>query len=303
MDSPLLNMAWKVLKPSFFTHMTFFISSLSPTLFKMLQLRLFGEYEDFFIGTVKRVFESRRNAEKRNDFIDVCLELQKNGIMSDPNTGYELEPTDELLAAQAFFFFMAGADTTANAIHFSLLELAANPTILAKLHDNIDNVFKDGKTELTFEDLDKLHYIDMVVNEAMRKYPPIGLIQRLCTKNTALPSNNMQIERGTEILIPVYAIHRDENLFPNPDLFDPERFTPDRVKDMENYSYMAFGGGNRICIGVRFARLQVKACLARLLSKFTLKEQAYEPKRFERSSFSLRDADAKYELVPRNINK
>ncbi|XP_030032398.2 cytochrome P450 6B5 [Manduca sexta] len=302
MESPFVIMAWKALTPSFSTNLKFLTSNAFPWLYKTLQLRFFSEHEEFFIGAVKSVFEARRKAEKRNDFIDLCLELQKNGTMKDSTTEYELEPTDEVLAAQAFFFFIAGADTTANALHFSLLELAGHPTILAKLHNNIDEVFKDGKTAISYEDMDKLQYLDMVVNEAMRKYPPVGQLQRICTRNTELPSNKLKIEKDTGVVIPIYAIHRDEKLFPNPEVFDPERFSPENVQKMHNYSFMAFGGGNRICIGMRFARLQLKACLAWLLRKYTLEEKVYRPERFERSSFSLRDTNATYKLIRRNNN-
>ncbi|XP_030040095.2 cytochrome P450 6B7 [Manduca sexta] len=300
-DSPFVKMAWDAFEPSFSTNIKFLLNNMLPSLFNILPIKLFGDHEEFFIGAVKNVLKKRRNSKKRNDFIDVCLELQKNGLMKDPTTGYELEPTDELLAAQAFFFFIAGTETTANGIHFTLLELAANQTILTKLHEDIDEVFKDGKTELTYEDLDNLPYLDMVMNEALRKYPPIGQNQRFCTKNTELPSNKLKIEKGTVIIIPIYSIHRDEKLFPNPDLFDPERFAPDRIKHMEKFSYMAFGRGNRVCIGMRFARIQIKACLVRLLRRYTLAEHSYKPDRFERSTFSIRDSNARYEFIPREL--
>lgn len=248
MDSPFLEMAWKSLQPSIKTNLTFMISGMFPKLFKFLNLKFFGEHEDFFVGAVKKVLESRKHdtVTKRHDFIEICLELQRNGMMRDPSTGYELYPTDELLAAQAFFFFIAGADTTATAMHFTLLELSSNPKILDKLHNEIDTVFEPGKEELTYADTEKLQYLDMVINEAMRKYPPIGFIQRVCTKNTVLPSN-VSIEKDVAVVIPVYAIHRDEKFYPNPDKFDPERFRPENTNN--KFAYFPFGEGNRICIG------------------------------------------------------
>lgn len=249
MDSPFLTMSWKAVEPSLKLNFVFFISSTFPKLFKLLKLKLFGEHEDFFVGAVKNVMESRRHeTTKRHDFIEMCLELQNNGLMKDPVTGYELEPTTEVLAAQAFFFFLAGADTTANTMHFALLTLAGHQDILAKLHEEIDAVFQ-GKDHLTYDDVEKLQYLDMIISESMRLYPAIGSIQRQCTKDTWLPGAKVKIEKDTSVIIAVYGIHRDKNFFPNPDSFDPERFAPNNLSKLKKFSYLPFGEGNRICIG------------------------------------------------------
>nr|ATO58442.1 cytochrome P450 CYP337B1 allele 12 [Helicoverpa armigera] len=301
MESPFVELAFRALRPSFIQNVIVVIANTFPRLYKLLQLKLFGEHEEFFVGAVKTVLESRRHdTTKRYDFIEICLELQKNGIMQDFSTGYKLEPTDELMAAQAFFFFVAGADTSANTMHYSLLELSNNPKILAKLHEEIDKVFEGGAGELTYNDIDKLQYLDQVINEAMRKYPPVGVMQRLCTKDTVLPSG-IPIAKGNTIMIPVFGLHRDEKYFDDPHVFDPDRFAPENVSKIKNYAYLPFGEGNRICIGVRFARLQVKAGLAWLLRRFTLVEQDNCIPEFEKSPFGLRSPDARYELKLRDI--
>lgn len=249
MDSPFLEMSWKAVEPSLKTNVKLVINGMCPTLFRLLKLRIFGEHEEFFIGAVKSVIESRRNAtEKTHDFIEMCLELQKQGTMKDPVTGFELEPTTEVLAAQAFFFFIAGADTSANSMHFTLLCLASNQDWLAKVHKEIDSVFQD-KDHLDFSDTEKLHILDMVVSESIRLYPTIGVMTRQCTKDAWLPGAKMMMEKGTVAVISAYGIHRDERFFPDPDLFDPERFAPNNLSNLKKYSYLPFGEGNRICIG------------------------------------------------------
>ncbi|KAJ8733632.1 hypothetical protein PYW07_014183 [Mythimna separata] len=299
MESPFLEMAWKSLEPSMKQNIVILMSNVFPFLYKMLELKIFGDYEEFFVGAVKKVLaERRRETTKRHDFIDICLELQKQGMMQD-NTGYELEPTDEILAAQAFFFFIAGIDTSANTMHYTLLELSNHPKILKKLHEEIDKVFEGVSDEMTYNDIEKLHYMDQVLNEAMRKYPPIGVIQRLCSKDTYLPSG-VKISKDNIVLLPVFALHRDKNYFPNPDVFDPERFSPENQSQINNYVYLPFGEGNRICIGNRFARLQVKVGLARLLRRFTLVEQNITLS-FEKSPFGLRSPNDRYEFKLRNV--
>ncbi|XP_075979970.1 cytochrome P450 6a9-like [Anticarsia gemmatalis] len=299
MESPFLDMAWKAVKPSFKTNIQVFLSNAFPSLVNIFNFKVFGEHEDFFVGIVKKVLESRRHdTKRRHDFIEMCLELQKHGIMQDFTTGYELNPTDEVVAAQAFALFIAGADTTANALHFTLLELSNNPKILTKLHKEIDGIFGTFREELSYNDVEKLQYLDMVVSESLRKYPPIGFLQRLCTKDTVLPSK-VNVEKDTAVVIPVFAIHRDEKYYPQADVFDPERFSPRNVQSLPKFTYLSFGEGNRVCIGTRFARLQLKAALAWLLRRFTLAEQNYTPT-FEKSSFALRDPNAYYELIPRD---
>ncbi|CAH2069113.1 unnamed protein product, partial [Iphiclides podalirius] len=304
MDSPFLDMAWRSVEPTFTNILRFTISNMFPKLFKLLRLKVFGDHEDFFIGVVKKVLEERRAVhQKRHDFVDTCLELQQEGVMQDPVTGYELEPSDELMAAQAFFFFIAGADTSAHTMHFVLLELAGNPEILQKLQKEIDAAFDKCKETVTFDEIEEMKYLDMVMNEAIRKYPTVGVIQRRCTRDTVLPCGQVKMEKDVIAVIPIYAIHRDERYYPNPEVFDPERFSPENVSKIPKFSYLPFGEGNRICLGARFARLQVKVGLAWLLRRYTLKQQSYKPKCFEPSFFALRDPCAYFQLLPREMNK
>ncbi|XP_063837965.1 cytochrome P450 6B5-like [Ostrinia nubilalis] len=299
-DTPFLQMSWKAVEPSVKANLKFATAILSKKLFKLLELRIFGEHEDFFIGAMKRVIAARKKSPQQiNDFIGLCVELQKAGPMKDKSNDYELEPTDELLAAQAFFFFLAGADTGANTMHFTLLELSSNPDVLQRLHEEIDRVFEETNGRITYEVVDKLVYLNMIINEAMRKYPLISSFQRECARDTVLPVGNLKVEKGVLMVIPVFAIHRDEKLFPNPEKFDPERFAPENAANFPKFGYMPFGEGKRTCIGSRYARIQVVTGLAFLLRSFTLKPQKYEPKRFEKSPFSTRDTEAKYELVLR----
>ncbi|KAL0895289.1 hypothetical protein ABMA27_011436 [Loxostege sticticalis] len=300
MDSPFLEMSFKSVEPSFLANLKVTISVMFPTLFKILKLKVFGDHEEFFIGAVKKVLAARKNnPQPVNDFMGLCLDLQKAGKIRDNATGYEVEPTDELMAAQAFFFFIAGADTGANTMHFTLLELASNPDVLKKLHEEIDKKFQETN-ELSCDVIENLVYLEMVLSETLRKYPPIGVLSRKCTRDTVLPVGNLKVEKGVSVITPVYAIHRDETIYPNPDKFDPERFTPSNAANIPAFGYMPFGEGKRICIGARYARIQVKVGLVYLLRRFTLKPQKYIPKAFEKSTFSIREPDAKYELILRD---
>lgn len=250
MDSPFLDMTSKATSSSFIGNLLFTFANTFPTLFKYLGLKAFGQYEKFFIDVVRNVMESRKkDTVNRHDFIDICLQIQEQGVMKDSTTGYELEPSVEILAAQAFFFFVAGVDTSATTLHFTLIELSNNPDILKRVHKEIDTVFEGCDDKLTYNDVEKLQYLEMVVNEAMRKFPPIGLIQRKCTKSTTLPVGNVKLVEGDLCIIPVYGIHRDERYYQNSELFDPDRFSPENISKLPKFGYLPFGEGNRICLG------------------------------------------------------
>jgi len=97
------------------------------------------------------------------------------------------------------------------------------------------------------------------------------MLNRVCTEEINLPSSNLHIPKGTLVTIPVFGLHRDPALYPNPEKFDPERFNADVVKERHPYAYIPFGEGPRICIGSRFGLVQTKVGLVSLLSRYKFK--------------------------------
>lgn len=87
------------------------------------------------------------------------------------------------------------------------------------------------------------------IPETMRKYPPLPILNRICTEEVTLPTTNIHLPKGTSITIPVFGLHRDPSIYPDPDKFDPERFNMDKVKERHPYAYLPFGEGPRNCIG------------------------------------------------------
>lgn len=97
-----------------------------------------------------------------------------------------------------------------------------------------------------------LHFrnnIFLYITETMRKYPPVPVLNRICTKELDLPTINIHVSEGTLITIPVFGLHRDPSLYPYPDKFDPERFNADKIAARHPYAYLPFGEGPRVCIG------------------------------------------------------
>ena len=112
-------------------------------------------------------------------------------------------------------------------------------------------------------------------------YPVLQLIQRLVTKDYKVPDTDIVLNRGTMVLTPAYSIHHDPNIHPHPEVFDPERFDPDR--HMHPCSYLGFGFGSRNCIGSRFGMMQMKIGLVRMLTRFRFERTIDEPLKLDKS--------------------
>ncbi|XP_023950326.2 cytochrome P450 6k1-like [Bicyclus anynana] len=301
-DSPFLTVARKAFKPTLVRNIKFAIANLSPSIFKYLNINFFKEFEDFFINAIKQVVRHRENEDvKRHDFADICVSLQRSGKLVDPETGYELEPTDEVLAAQAFFFFVAGVEPTAAAIFATLVELGKHPEIQQKVHEEIDRAFEENDSKMSYDTVANMKYLDMVVCEAMRLHTPIGFLTRKCIRDTVLPNGNIKIEKGTKILTALYELHHDSKYYPDPEVFKPERFSRENKNSAMDLTYMPFGKGNRNCVGMRYAQLQVKAGLLYLLRHFTVKTIVNNnlPK-YRKDQVQVRLNNVDVEFSPRN---
>ncbi|KAG6447915.1 hypothetical protein O3G_MSEX005287 [Manduca sexta] len=265
-------MARKAIQSSFVLNLKFAALVISYKAGKFFNVQVFKKYEDFFITAIENVMQQRQ-ADKiiRNDFIDHCITLQKNEVLRDSSTGYEIKPTTDVLAAQGFFFYIAGVDPSAAAMYATLAELGRHPEILQRVHDEIDETFEKHNGQLTHDVVQDMEYLDKVLSESMRMYPPIGFLNRECVEDSVLPVGNIKVEKGTKIFTPIYAIHYDEKYYPDAKVFNPDRFTKGGMQTtLSDSIYMPFGKGNRLCIGARYARLQVKAGLVHLLRHFSV---------------------------------
>lgn len=125
----------------------------------------------------------------------------------------------------------------------------------------------------------------------MRKYPPVPSLQRSATKTYKIDGTKMVIEKDTKVFIPVLGIHHDPKLYPDPDVFDPDRFSPEETANRHPYAFLPFGEGPRNCIGLRFGMMQAKLGMASLLREFKFmlsdNHQMKEPLSFRPSNFIL----------------
>lgn len=167
-------------------------------------------------------------------------------------------------------FLLAGIDTSGTLISFACHELAVNPEVQEKLFNEI-NLVKDES--LNYETLNKMKYLDMVISEALRKWPPVTVLDRKCSKEYFLESNDgndVILKPGDGVWFPIFNMHRDPKIFANPDKFDPERFSDENKGLIQPFTYLPFGVGPRNCIAVRFALLQAKSIIFNIILRFSI---------------------------------
>ena len=179
----------------------------------------------------------------------------------DPDTGQAMN--DEQLIDNLLTFYLAGHETTARALAWTLYLLAQSPEWAAALEDEIDRV--TGGKAVESAHLERLALVQQVLKESMRLYPPVPLINRQCVAPTRL--DGVEVVPGATVVMPIYAMHRHVKRWEDPDAFDPARFAPEREAKMPRYQYIPFGAGPRICIGMAFAMLEATTMLATLLQK------------------------------------
>lgn len=182
----------------------------------------------------------------------------------------EKKLTVEEVMAQVFIFFSGGFDTTSSATSFALFELAKNFDIQRKLQEDIDATLAKHNNEWTYDCIQDMKYLDQVFEETLRMYPSVPLLRRTTTKKYTIPDTNVTIDKGTSVIVSILSLQRNPLYFPNPDKFDPDRFTPDAKETRIPLTYFPFADGPRNCIGMRYAQLQAKMGLASILSKFNL---------------------------------
>uniref|UniRef100_H3C2D9 unspecific monooxygenase n=1 Tax=Tetraodon nigroviridis TaxID=99883 RepID=H3C2D9_TETNG len=237
------------------------------TIFDKMDVSLFpGHVLDFFYNFLRQI-KSDRSKEKKKSRVDF-MQLMVNAHMTEDNEkDSSLKGlTDKEILAQAMIFIFAGYETTSSSLGFLAYSLATNPDIQKKLQEEIDKTFP-GKVRPNYDDLMQLEYLDMVVNESMRLYPIANRLERMA--KTSVEINGVTIPKGTVVAIPVYALHRDPALWPEPEAFKPERFSKENSANIDPYTYLPFGAGPRNCIGMRFALVVMKLAIAEILQHYS----------------------------------
>ncbi|XP_069698859.1 cytochrome P450 6j1-like [Periplaneta americana] len=204
---------------------------------------------------------------------------------------------DEMLIAQAFQIFIAGFETSSSTATFALYQLAFHPEIQERLREEmLDNLTKHNQ-EVTYDGIKEMTYLHMVISETLRMYPVIAFLDRVCQQDYQLPDplreGSVTLPARTSVYIPLLGIHRNPEYYPDPEKFDPERFTEEGKQLRPKYSYLPFGDGPRNCLGKLFGLLQVKTALIHILSKYVVTPCKDTPRNlvYDQKSFVLQTRD------------
>lgn len=218
-----------------------------------------GQMTSIIVENVQTAIDARRkNPDVKS--LDILQMMLDHG--EDPKSSSRL--TDDEVIANAYVFLLAGYETTATALAFTFYLLIKHPEVQMRLQKEIDAT---GGAE-DYATVQGLQYLDQVFDEALRFYPPVtGFVERRCERDYQIGS--FTIPKDAIVQAPVWDIHHDPELWPDPWKFDPDRFSPENKSSNQKLAHLSFGIGPRTCIGERFAKLEAKLAIFRLLKKFT----------------------------------
>ena len=217
------------------------------------------EMTAYMNNTIMRFIDERRSSgDDKGDLLSMLL------LAVDETDGGQM--TNGQAKDEAMTLFIAGHETTSNALSWIFYLLSQNPDIEAKLHEELDRVLAGHAP--TAADLKQLPYTEMVIKESMRIYPPAWLLTRQAQEDIQI--GGYDIPKGTLIMMSPYVMHRDERYFAEPDRFLPDRWANNFEKSIPRYAYFPFGGGPRVCIGQGFAMMEAQLVLATIAQRYHL---------------------------------
>ncbi|XP_045448746.1 cytochrome P450 9e2-like [Melitaea cinxia] len=296
----------KMLALNSFQRFKFVVSTMFPNVCKKLGVRIFPEEKTrFFKNLVTSTMDYReKNKVEKPDMIQLLMEAYKGTLKDEEDEissqavgGFKPKSkqrqwTKDELAGQVFVFFLAGFDASATLLAFCVHELALNPDVQEKLYQEIKE-FKEENGVLTYENMSKLKYLECVLSETSRKWTPINL-DRVCTKYYKLPppregAKPVKVRPGDVIYNVVNSIQMDPAHHPHPEKFDPSRFSDENKHKIKPFTFMPFGKGPRICIGARFALLEVKTLLYNFVLNFKINkcEKTVDPIKLVPHEFNI----------------
>lgn len=216
-----------------------FVTHLDPISSFAIRMRMFEQYVNIFSPLDLQMIKIRRNAiengetPKRKCLLDFMLEISKN----NPHF------TDNDIVNEACTFMLAGQDSVGAATAFCLFLLAQHPDYQQKCLDELYEIFEDDDRAPTMKDIRDMRYLEQCIKETLRLYPSVPLVARKVAED--IHCGKHTIPCGSNVLIFPYATHRLTSIYPNPECFDPERFSPEQCEKRHPYAFIPFSAGPR----------------------------------------------------------
>ncbi len=217
-----------------------------------------SQMDEYLFGLIRERRQALAGAppdHTRQPAADLLTQLIRNPTMSD-----------DLIRDQILTMLIAGHDTSTAMLAWALHLLSEHPDAMAQARAEVDLTV--GRSEaITLDHVNQLDYLDTVIKETLRLYPPIHVGNRFAIQDTEIAG--YELHAGTRVMASIYLSHRDERYWDAPEAFRPERFGPEAER-RPPFTYVPFGGGPRVCIGAAFAQIEARVALARILQQFEL---------------------------------
>lgn len=254
---------------------------------------------DFFYAALQKIKSNREQSKQKSrvDFLQLMIDSQKHSDVSNVELNKGL--SDHEILSQAMIFVFAGYETSSSSLTFLAYNLATNPHVMKRLQEEVDSTFPN-KGPVEYQALMQMEYLDSVINESLRLYPIAPRLERVAKATVEI--NGLLIPKDMVILVPTWPLHRDPNLWPEPEEFKPERFSKENKETIDPYTYMPFGAGPRNCIGMRFALVMMKLAMVEILQRFSFSvcKETEIPLEMDIQGLLMPKRPIKLKLVPRS---
>ncbi|XP_033222770.1 cytochrome P450 4C1-like [Belonocnema kinseyi] len=240
----------------------------------------------------KEARKALKNIPTNDEGVDETGKRKKKALLDlllNVNETEQIPMTDSELKEQVETFIFAGHDTTGAAVSWTVFNLANNPEVQEKVHQELDQIFGDSTERATMKQITELKYLDRVIKENLRLNPSVPIVGRTLTKDIVLDGH--LLPSGCNLIIDIFNLHRDPEVWNCPLKFDPNRFLLENCRGRHSYAYVPFSAGPRNCIGQKFAMIELKIVLTALLRKWRLKSARTQAEMKMHSTFVLRPHD------------
>ncbi|KAI1883397.1 hypothetical protein AGOR_G00231020 [Albula goreensis] len=296
-DDPFVHHAQKFFSFSFFRPVMFILIAfpfLIAPLSGIIPNKTRDEMNSFFVSCIQKIIKQRDEqpaSQRRRDFLQLMLDVRSSkecvGLehFDVVNQADERAPdshspthdaqqrralkrimTEDEIVGQAFIFLLAGYETSSSTLAFVAYLLATHPECQQRLQEEVDDFFTRHDAA-DYHTVQELKYLDMVISEALRLYPPGFRFAREVEEDCTV--NGQFLPKGATLEIPAGYLHYDPQYWPEPEKFIPERFTAEAKASRHPFVYLPFGAGPRSCVGMRLAQLEIKMALVHVFHKFS----------------------------------
>lgn len=272
------RVAKNMLEPTFINGMKQALLFYLPSLASIFEISfLEKQSENYFKHTARSIIEQRKQAKiAPNDYLQFCMDLNGDDMDS--------------IVADLIIFYGDVYETSSTTMAIIFFYLSQNKEVQEKLRSEILNSIESTDGKLTYETLKVMNYLDQVMYESSRLLMPLGALMKVCTEEITLEGSDglkCHLKPGDPVFISTHGMNLDSKYWPDPKVFDPERFSPENQAKRHKYVFLPFGEGPRMCIGMRFGIMLVKLVVSHMLTKYSLEysSKTIEPLEMEPTTF------------------